>query len=59
MPDHAWMFLAIVLLIPPLVVGLLRFVMKKEDSTIDGTGCALVAFISFAASLWVIFDKLA
>ena len=49
MPDHAWMFLAIVLLIPPLVVGLLRFVMKKEDSTIDGTGCALVAFISFAA----------
>lgn len=58
MPEYAWILVAALLIIPSLVVGFLRLVLKKESSSISGVGGVIFSFISFAAALWVIFDKL-
>lgn len=59
MPDNAWILVVLLLLIPTLVVGWLRFVLNKEAAAVSGVGGVIFAFLSFAAALWVIFSKLA
>lgn len=59
MPEYAWILVAVLLLIPSLVIGWLRFVLKKERSAISGFGGMIFAFITLGVALWVIFDKLA
>ncbi|MBB1472949.1 MULTISPECIES: hypothetical protein [unclassified Luteimonas] len=57
MPEYSWLLVAIVLLVPSLVVGFLRFGLRKEASAINGWGGVLFALMTFAAAIWIILEK--
>ena len=57
MSDYSWILVSILLLVPPLVVGFLRFGLRKQLSAISGTGGMLFAAMSFAAAIWIILDR--
>lgn len=57
MPDYSWLLVAILLLVPSLVVGVLRFGLKRPASTINGLGGVLFALMTFAAAIWIILEK--
>lgn len=57
MSEHSWIWVAILLLVPSLVVGFLRFVLRKRDSDIAGWGGVLFAVMTFATAIWIILDK--
>lgn len=57
MTDPLWLLLALVLLVPTLLVGWLRLVLKKEPSAINGWGGVLFAAMTFVAALWIILDR--
>lgn len=58
MHGNPWLLVVVLLLIPSLVVGWLRFGLRKETSAISGFGGVIFAFLCLATALWVIFDKL-
>lgn len=58
MPHDAWLLVAVLLFIPTVVVVWLKMVLRKEESTICGTGGCLFAFLCPGTALWVIHDKL-
>lgn len=57
MPDYSWLLVAILLLVPSLVVGVLRFGLKRPASAINGLGGVLFALMTFAAAIWIILEK--
>lgn len=57
MPDLSWILVAILLLLPSLVVGFLRFVLGRTSSAISGWGGVLFSLMALAAALWIIVDK--
>lgn len=58
MPDYAWWLVAGLLLVPSLVVGWMKLVARKETPAISGLGGCLYAFLTLAAALWIIHDRL-
>lgn len=57
MTEYAWIIVAILLLVPSLVVGFLRFGLKKKSSAISGSGGIVFSLMTFAVALWIIVDK--
>lgn len=57
MPDHSWILVAILLLLPSLVVGFLRFVLGRTSSASSGWGGVLFSLMALDAALWIIVDK--
>jgi uncharacterized membrane protein len=57
MTQNSWLLLAILLLVPSLIVGFLRLVLKKEASAVSGIGGVVFALMTFALSMWIILDK--
>ncbi|MGY1458737.1 MULTISPECIES: hypothetical protein [unclassified Luteimonas] len=57
MPEYSWILASILLLVPSLVVGFLRFGLRKEPSAISGWGGVLFALMTFAAAIWIILEK--
>lgn len=57
MPEYSWLLVAILLLAPSLVVGVLRFGLKRQASAINGWGGVLFALMTFAAAIWIILEK--
>ncbi len=59
MQDNVLLLVAVLLLVPSLVVGFLRFGLRKPPSRISGVGGMLFAAMTFAAAIWIILGKLA
>lgn len=57
MPDYSWILVSILLLVPSLVVGMLRFGLRKKTSAISGWGGVIFAAMTFAAAIWIILEK--
>lgn len=57
MPAYSWLLVSILLLVPSLVVGILRFGLRMRRSAVSGWGGVLFAAMTFAAALWIIVDK--
>ncbi|NLG60015.1 MAG: hypothetical protein GX538_07620 [Gammaproteobacteria bacterium] len=57
MPAYSWILVSILLLVPSLVVGILRFGLGRRRSAVSGWGGVLFAAMTFAAALWIIVDK--
>lgn len=57
MTENLWILLAILLLVPSLVVGVLRYGLRREPSAISGWGGVLFAAMAFAAALWIIVER--
>ena len=57
MPGYSWVLLAILLLVPSLAVGILRFGLRKPATAISGAGGILFSVLTFAAAIWIIIDK--
>lgn len=57
MPNHSWILVAILLLVPSLVVGVLRFVLGRTSTAISGWGGVLFSLMALAAAIWIIVDK--
>lgn len=58
MQDNLLLLVAVLLLVPSLVVGFLRFGLRKPPSQITGLGGVLFAAMTFAAAIWIILGKL-
>src|SRR5690606_41667490 len=52
MPAYSWLLVSILLLVPSLVVGILRFGLRRRRSAVSGWGGVLFAAMTFAAALW-------
>ena len=57
MPDYSWLLVALLLLVPSLAVGALRFGLKRPATAISGWGGVLFAAMTFAAAIWIILEK--
>lgn len=57
MPGYGWILVSIVLLVPSLVVGFLRFVLRRPPSAVSGWGGVLFALMTFCAAFWIIIEK--
>lgn len=57
MPDNGWILVAMVLLVPSLVVGFMRFVLGITSTAISGWGGVLFSLLALVAALWIIVDK--
>jgi len=57
MSETLWVLLALILLVPAVMVGVLRLGMKKDPSAINGWGGVLFAAITFAVAIWIILDR--
>lgn len=57
MTEVSWLLLAVVLLLPSLVVGILRFGLRRPASAVNGWGGVLFALMTFAAALLIILEK--
>lgn len=57
MPQYSWLLVAILLLVPSLLVGFLRFGLQKEAQAISGWGGVLFSLATFAAAIWIILEK--
>lgn len=57
MPESSWLLLAVLLLLPSLVVGFLRFGLRRPASAVAGWGGVLFALMTFSAALWIILGK--
>lgn len=57
MPDYTWILVVILLLVPGVVVGVLRFGLKRPPSAISGWGGVLFSAMAFAMAIWIILDR--
>ncbi len=57
MPDYSWILVSILLLVPSLVVGILRFGLRRKPSATSGWGGVLFAAMTFTAAIWIILEK--
>ena len=57
MQDNVLLLVAVLLLVPSLVVGFLRFGLRKPPSQITGLGGMLYAAMTFAAAIWIILGN--
>lgn len=55
--EYSWILVSILLLVPTLVVGFIRVVLRKQDSMIAGTWGIVFALLTFASSLWIIIQR--
>lgn len=57
MPGYGWILVSVLLLVPSLLVGFMRFVMRRPAAATSGWGGVLFALMTFAAAVWIIIDK--